>query len=230
VFPIFGAFFYWIPKMTGRMYDERLGRLSFALTFVGFQLAFFPMHISGLLGMPRRVYTYDVSLHVGFLNLLSTIGAFLFALGVLAVIVAIVHTILVGRGEAGPDPWGANTLEWVTTSPPAPYTFAVIPTVTSSNPNWDRADREADRRRAERGELVLDSEHETLESTTLEGEPEEVLHMPEASIFPILLALSLAVFFGGFVAHLWVISIIGVALSAAALAGWHKPKPELQDQ
>jgi hypothetical protein len=188
------------------------------------------MHLSGLLGMPRRVYTYDTSLGVGGLNLLSTIGAFTFALGVLVVIVAILQTVLRGKGEAGPDPWGGNTLEWSTTSPPPPYTFAVIPTVTSANPNWDVQDRRADGRRAERGELVLDAEHETLESTTLEGEPQEVLHMPESSIFPLLLALSLAAVFTGVLIEVYLVSIVGVAAAIAVVAGWHRPKPELEEQ
>ncbi len=114
VFPLFGAFYYWFPKMTGRLLSERLGKWNFWLFFIGFNVAFFPMHILGLHGMPRRVYTYPAEMGWGTLNMISTIGAFTIALSVLLFIV----NVLVSRrrGEpAGDNPWGAGTLEWATT-------------------------------------------------------------------------------------------------------------------
>ena len=136
LFAIMAAYYYWFPKATGRMMDERLGRWHFALMFVGFNLTFFPMHIAGLLGMPRRIYTYSADRGWTLWNQLSTAGAL-----ILAVSFAIFFWNLfvsLRRGPAsGDDPWDAWTLEWATTSPPAPYNFEQIPVVRSRRPLWD---------------------------------------------------------------------------------------------
>ncbi len=137
VFPIFGGLYYWLPKMTGRMLDERLGKLSFWLMFAGFNLAFFPMHISGLLGQPRRTYTYQENLGWDIWNLLSTIGAFVLALGILITFINWYKSMQSGE-PAGADPWEAETLEWSTTSPPPEYNFESIPAVRSLHPMWEQ--------------------------------------------------------------------------------------------
>jgi cytochrome c oxidase subunit I+III len=161
VFPIFAAIHYWFPKITGRMLDETLAQWAFWLFFVGFNLTFFPMHISGLLGMPRRIYTYHPGLSWDLWNLLSTIGAFTLAVGILGTVVNVLWSLRSGK-RAGPDPWGANTLEWATDSPPPEFNFASIPVVHSNDPNWDVADRLEDRVRLERAELTLSGGHETI--------------------------------------------------------------------
>src|SRR5205085_10920646 len=115
VFPIFGGLHYWFPKMSGRMLNERMALLTFVVMFVGFNLAFFPMHLSGLLGMPRRVYTYQPGLGWDGLNLLSTIGAYVLGLGILAFMVNAVRSLRGGQ-SAGDNPWAGGTLEWATTS------------------------------------------------------------------------------------------------------------------
>ncbi len=116
-FPIFAATYYWMPKFTGRLLNERLGRWNFGLMFIGLNLTFFPMHIVGLMGMPRRVYTYDGGQGWGIYNLLSTIGAFILFAGVLVFLGNVVCSRF--RGEAaGDNPWGADTLEWSVLSPP----------------------------------------------------------------------------------------------------------------
>ena len=135
VFGIFSAFYYWLPKMTGWLMDERLGKIHFWIMLIGFNLTFFPQHILGLLGMPRRYYTYAAGQGWEIWNLMSTVGAYLIALSVL---VFIINFFLSARRArvAGPNPWEAATLEWSTSSPPPDYNFAKIPTVTRMNPLW----------------------------------------------------------------------------------------------
>ena len=139
LFPVLAGFHYWLPKMTGRMLDERLGKWSFWVLFAGVNLTFFPMHIVGLRGMPRRVYTYPSGFGWDWLNLLESIGAAVTAIGVLLFVVNVVWSRRHGR-FAGPNPWGAGTLEWSMSSPPPEYNFAVIPTVRGREPLWERHD------------------------------------------------------------------------------------------
>ena len=145
VFPIFGGMYYWFPKVTGKLYFERPGQISFWILFVGTNLLFFPMHIVGLLGMSRRVYTYPSGLGWGAYNLAETVGGFVTLAGILLLLGNLVVSYRRGAA-AGPDPWHGPTLEWTTSSPPPPYNFAVIPRVTSAYPNWDDDDRLHDRR------------------------------------------------------------------------------------
>ncbi|HEX5159964.1 MAG TPA: cytochrome c oxidase subunit I, partial [Ktedonobacterales bacterium] len=137
VMAMFAGIYYWYPKFSGRMLDERLGKLQFWLFLIGLNLAFFPMHIMGLLGMPRRQYTYAPNLGWDQLNLISTIGAFTLALGVIVFIVNWIKTMGFTKANAESDPWDAFTLEWATTSPPPVENFATIPVVRSRRPLWD---------------------------------------------------------------------------------------------
>jgi cytochrome c oxidase subunit 1 len=136
LFGLMGGFYYWFPKMSGRMLSERLARWHFWWMFIGFNLTFFPMHIAGMLGMPRRVYTYMPERGWQGYNLTSTIGALVMGFSFLFFFWNIFVSLR--RGPlAGEDPWDAWTLEWATTSPPPEYNFAVIPSVTSRRPLWD---------------------------------------------------------------------------------------------
>ena len=134
VFPLFAAFWYWAPLLKGHRMSERLGRWSAALMFAGFNLAFFPMHIAGLEGMPRRVYTYDAGLGWTLWNVLSTIGAFIFAGGVVTSFIALARSVLKPEVEGG-NPWNSSSLEWV---PQPSYGMRSIPQVRSRDPLWDQ--------------------------------------------------------------------------------------------
>ena len=136
LFTIFGAFYYWFPKMSGKMCNETLGKLHFWLFFIGFHLTFDFMHIPGLLGMPRRIYTYEPGRGWDVWNLIVTIGVFFQALGTVIFVANLLWSYFKGKA-AGSDPWDAWTLEWSTLSPPPAYNFASIPVVKSRRPLWD---------------------------------------------------------------------------------------------
>jgi cytochrome c oxidase subunit 1 len=137
LFGTFAGIHYWYPKVTGRMLSERLAKWQFWLLYAGFLITFGPMHISGMLGMPRRIYTYDADRGWAIWNQISTIGAFIQLPSFAIFVVNILWSLRHGK-MAGDDPWDAWTLEWTTTSPPPPYNFETIPTVSSRRPLWDR--------------------------------------------------------------------------------------------
>ncbi len=221
VFPVFGAFYYWLPKMTGRMLSERLGRWVFACMFIGANVAFFPMHIAGMLGMPRRIYTYPAGSGWDTVNLVSTAGAFLFALGVGLFLVDVLRSRRHGP-PAGNNPWGASTLEWSVASPPPPYNFAVLPTVRSRDPLWEAPLGEAPSPVGVAAP-VLDDGRETLETSALDATPEEVLRMPGDSLWPLFLSLALLFMFYGLLLSLWWMAIAGATGATAVTIGWTWP-------
>jgi cytochrome c oxidase subunit I+III len=224
VFPLLGGLYYWFPKVTGRMYNERVGKLSFWLAFVGSAITFFPMHIVGLEGMPRRTYTYPPDMGWSGLNLLETLGSYVLGAGLILVAANLAFSRFRGA-PVGNDPFDGATLEWATTSPPPEYNFTVIPAISSPYPMWDRPDREEDVRRAERGELVLDRGHETPATTVVDGQLDEVLDMPSESIWPILLAGSLGLVFTFLLTGHWTTALVFAGGCAAALAAWHQGEP-----
>jgi cytochrome c oxidase subunit 1 len=136
LFMLFSAFYYWYPKMTGRMLSEKLGKWHFWIFLIGFHLTFDFMHIPGLEGMPRRVYTYEADRGWALWNMIVSSGAIFQAIGTLLFVYNMIWAYFRGR-PAGPDPWDAWTLEWATSSPPAIYNFASIPSVASRRPLWD---------------------------------------------------------------------------------------------
>jgi cytochrome c oxidase subunit I len=226
LFPVVGGLYLWFPKFTGRMLDERLGRWNFWTMFIGFNLAFLPMHLTGLWGMPRRVYTYADHMGWGVLNLISTIGAFILAIGILLLLVNLARSLR--RGEiAGPNPWDAPTLEWSVPSPPPPYNFAVIPIVASRHPLWEDRLGEVPHRSSLNDGLVLDDGRETIGTSSLDGEADIVLKMPGDSIAPFTLAVALSVLFTGLLLSAWWLAGVGALGTLAALAIWLWPERQL---
>ncbi|GCE04296.1 cytochrome c oxidase subunit I [Dictyobacter aurantiacus] len=134
---VFAGIYYWFPKFTGKLMDDRLGKWHFWVTFIGLNLTFFPMHIMGILGMPRRVYTYPGNLGWNDLNLMASVGALIIGIGVILFMINVIKTLKSGQ-PSGDDPWDAFTLEWDTTSPPKKYNFLEIPVVRSRRPFYDK--------------------------------------------------------------------------------------------
>ena len=229
VFPVVGATYFWFPKMTGRMLNERLGRWNFWTMFLGFNLAFLPMHLTGLLGMPRRVYTYNDYAGWHVLNLITSIGAFVLAIGVLLFFVNVLRSLRIGA-VAGSNPWDAPTLEWAVSSPPPPYNFSVIPTLATRHPLWeDRLSSEGAVSSIDRG-MLLDEGKETIGTSALDGVPDMVLEMPKDSFAPLLLTIALATVFVGLLLKTWLAVGIGGAVATLALLSWFWPRSDLRER
>jgi heme/copper-type cytochrome/quinol oxidase subunit 1 len=229
VFPVMGAAYFWFPKMTGCMLDEQLGRWNFWTMFAGLNLAFLPMHLTGLLGMPRRVYTYHDYPGWEALNLVTSFGSFVFALGVLLFFVNLLKSLRVGA-QASQNPWDAPTLEWSVPSPPPPYNFAVIPTVASRHPLWEsRLGENGVMSSLDRG-LLLDSGKETVATSALDAAPDMILEMPEDSFAPLVLTAGISVLFVGLLLKNWTTVAFGAAGAAAGILFWLWPRRELRER
>jgi cytochrome c oxidase subunit I+III len=228
IFPLFGALYYWLPKMTGKLMSERWGKVSFWTIFTGFNLTFFPMHISGILGQPRRTYTYQAGLSWTAPNLISTVGSFLLALGILITFVNWVWSLR-GGPKAPNDPWGGDTLEWATTSPPPEYNFVTIPTVRSLEPVWDQPELRDGAQPPDKGGRALVGGHLTLSTSMLDGTPRAVIAMPHATAWPLVATTGLLAGFWGVVFGAWLLGGAGALLFGAGIVGWHWPRGETQE-
>jgi cytochrome c oxidase subunit 1 len=216
VFPLLGIFTYWFPKISGRMMDETVGKIGFWLVFIGFHVTFLPMHWSGMIGMPRRVYTYPAGLGLELPNLISTIGSFVLALGVVLFVVNGITSVFRGA-IAGPNPWGAATLEWSTSSPPPVYNFEHIPVVDSNTPLWD-----AD------GELPVVTglrvdDKEMLLTTVVMATPDLREPVPEPSLWPFIAACAVGIVFAASIFSAWAVPF-GLVPCTIALTAWFWPK------
>jgi cytochrome c oxidase subunit I len=223
VLAVMGGLYVWFPKMTGRLLDERLGRWNFWTVFLGFNIAFLPMHWTGLAGMPRRIYTYPEGLGWTAVNVVTTIGAFILAAGVLLLLVNMYVSRRHGAA-AGPDPWGGPTLEWATTSPPPTYNFAVIPAVASRHPLWEGSlDESGERSSLQRG-MILDDGKEMLTTTALDAEPDAIQKMPPDTLAPLLAALAATALGAAALLHAWIGATIFTLLLFATLLVWLWPQ------
>jgi cytochrome c oxidase subunit 1/cytochrome c oxidase subunit I+III len=226
VMAVVGGLYVWFPKMTGRLLDERLGRWNFWTMFAGFNIAFLPMHWTGLAGMPRRIYSYPEGLGWSAVNLVTTIGAFILAIGVLLLLINMAKSWRSGA-LAGPDPWGGPTLEWTTSSPPPSYDFATIPAISSRHPLWEKALGETDKHSVLDEGLVLDHGKEMLATTALDAEPDAIMKTPEDSLAPLISALVLTAVLAGALAQAWFFTAACSALLLAALLVWLWPERQL---
>jgi cytochrome c oxidase subunit I+III len=227
IFPLFGGLYYWLPKMTGRRLSERLGRWNFWTMFVFFNVTFFPMHITGLLGMPRRVYTYPAGLGWEPYNFISTLGAFGFAAGVLLFIGNVLWSLRAGI-PAGPNPWQADGLEWSESSPPAEAQFPRIPVVDSRHPLWQQPSLEPSEPETRRLLAPLDTApthwRGGLVVSALDARPLALVHLPGPTLAPFALAVGFTLLFTAALLDSIGFTIAGAAVSALAITAWFWPR------
>jgi heme/copper-type cytochrome/quinol oxidase subunit 1 len=216
VFPLFGAIAYWFPKVTGRMMSEKLGQLSFWLFFVGFNVTFFPMHLVGLRGMPRRVYTYQPNMGWTQLNQIESLGYVLLFVAVCILLWNMFKSARSGA-VAGPNPWNAGTLEWATTSPPPIYNFLHLPTVNGREAIWDAAPNQP-------VVVGLDEDARSFLTTrTLDAEPDGRDEFPAPSIWPFLAAVATSLAFIASIFTPWGITLGAIPVAITMIA-WFWPK------
>ena len=202
IFALIAGIYYWFPKFTGRMYDETVGKITFWLIFAGMNLTFFPMHFTGLDGMPRRIYTFDANMGWEIWNTFSSGGAALLAVGMVALIYNVVSGWMRGKRASG-DPWDARTLEWSISSPPPEYNFVEIPTVTEIDDWW------ATKRRKERVPVIAGASEDE----------EHSIHLPQPSYWPIVVSIGLLIGGYGLIYH-YALAVVGVAVALFGVYAW----------
>jgi cytochrome c oxidase subunit 1 len=208
LFAIFSGIYYWFPKATGRMLDDRIGQVNFWLTLIGFNLAFFPMHFLGLDGMPRRQYTYSSGMGWDLWNLVSTIGALILGVAMLIFVFNFFRSL--HKGEiAGNDPWDARTLEWSISSPPPEYNFATIPTVHGRDAFWE-----------EKYGQGVNSQTGVAQEEVHHG----AIHMPSPSYMPLIASIGLSIAAYGLIYH-FAASVVGTIIALIAIYGWALEPP-----
>ena len=229
LFAVLGALHVWFPKMAGRMIDETFGKWVFAVIFFGFNLAFLPMHWTGLIGMPRRIYTYPAGLGWETPNMITTIGAFVLAFGILLFLINVFLSLRRGR-LAGPNPWDAPSLEWSTPSPPPPYNFPVIPRVATRLPLWESRLPAGGTGSELRTGLALDHGKEALATTALDAVPDAILKMPDDLPAPFIVTLAMSAGFVGLLLQAWWLAGIGAIATPAGILVWLWPERELEQR
>ncbi|WP_028747181.1 cytochrome c oxidase subunit I [Rhizobium mesoamericanum] len=222
VFPLLGAIYYWFPKMTGRLMSETLGRLAFGLIFAGFHMTFFPMHILGLEGMPRRIYTYQPEMPWAGMNLFVSASVLILALGFFVFFIDVFRSARSGR-PSGANPWQASTLEWATSSPPPAFNFARIPVVNDREPLWSDPD-----------ELTVSTgldaaRRELIVSSLVEAQAEVREASPRNSIWPFYSAIATTVMLIWSIFSPWAV-VWGSIPIGVALIAWFWPKHVPEDE
>ena len=216
LFPMFAGLYFWFPKIAGRMLNDRLGAWHFWLFFIGFNLTFFTLHFLGLRGMPRRVYTYGPDMHWQGLNVLASIAVVFMTAGFLVFLVNVLRSLRMGK-IAGNNPWGDAGLEWAMSSPPPPYNFLHLPTVSSRDPLWEDPPDQP---------VVVglrDDIRETLVTHSLDAEPQHKDEDPGPSIWLFLTALAVSAAFVGSIFTPWAVPV-GAPPVIVTLIGWLWPR------
>ncbi len=220
LFPLIAGLYYWLPHLSGRMPSQRMGYWAFGLTFVGFNMTFLLMHLTGLLGMPRRIYTYEAGLGWDWLNLLSSVGGFVMAAGIAMLIIDVLLHFRFGR-PAGRNPWNADTLEWATDTPPAFYNFASLPDIGSRHPLWHTPSLPDDIAEGRYSLAGLDHRRrETWGTDAISGQKREIIHLPRNSWLPLCAASALAVVCIALLVRIYPLALLASAVSAFFLLRW----------
>ncbi|WP_129645394.1 cytochrome c oxidase subunit I [Peristeroidobacter agariperforans] len=217
LFPVFAGIYYWAPMISGRRLSERMGKWACAIMFIGVNLTFFPMHIAGLLGMPRRVWTYADGYGLEPYNLLSTVGAFVFAAGISIVLLDLMLHFR-PAGKVDTNPWNAGTLEWL---PQDEYAIRSVPLVGSREPLWDRASL---RKEVDEGQHYLPGTmtggRETIVTSAIDARPEYLLRLPGSSWLPVLAGVGTAVFFLALTVKWMIVAITGALVALGSILMW----------
>ncbi|SDS83305.1 cytochrome c oxidase subunit I+III [Halopseudomonas xinjiangensis] len=220
VFPLIAGFYYWLPHVSGRMPSETLGRWGFWLFFIGFNMTFLIMHLTGLFGMPRRVYTYEAGLGWEWFNLISSVGGFITALGVAVIIVDIALHFRFGR-KAEQNPWNADSLEWAVEMPVTTYNFASLPEIKSRHPLWEDPDLPHTIATGQHGlPEIGHGRREIYGSDAVTGQLKDVIHLPSNSWIPLQAASMIAVVCLGLLTKYYWVALAGAVLALMFLIRW----------
>ncbi|MDX9874043.1 MAG: cytochrome c oxidase subunit I [Spongiibacteraceae bacterium] len=220
LFPLIAGIYYWLPHFSGRMPSERVGRWAFWLTFLGFNGTFLIMHWTGLLGMPRRIYTYEAGLGWDLPNLISSVSGFVLAIGTAMMLADIALHFRFGR-RADPNPWQSNGLEWVMPLPAPPYNFLTLPTVDSRDPLWSQP---ALAETLQQGEQLLpEIDHglrETLGSDPVTARPRQIVHLPTNSWWPLAAAAAIGALCLALLGKVYGMALVATVIAAVCLLRW----------
>jgi cytochrome c oxidase subunit I len=232
LFGLFSGFYYWFPKVTGKLMDERIGKWTFWTMLIGFNMTFFPMHYLGLVGMPRRIYTYSPEMGWTLWNFFATVGAFALAAGIAIFMYNVFHAFRYGK-KAGNDPWDGRTLEWTIPSPPPVYNFAELPYVPDRDSFWVRKYGEhlpEDRLGPSQQEPTGEGDptvmwpgvpaHEEQQEVPKTGEGSHGIHMPGQSWYPILAPLGIMIFGYGMIYSAFIIAGLGLLFAVFCFYAW----------
>ncbi len=220
LFPLVAGLYYWLPHFSGRMPSDKLGRWGFWLTFIGFNVTFLVMHFTGLLGMPRRVYTYEAGLGWDLSNLISSIGSFVMAMGVATTLLDLALHFRLGK-VAGTNPWKADTLEWATNMPPDSYNFLSLPENATRHPLWDRPDLPDTIAKGRHSLSSIDhGRRETWATDPVTGDARSVIHLPGNTWLPLQAAVAIAVVCICLLSKIYWVALVAALASFGLLLRW----------
>lgn len=220
VFPLIAGFYYWLPHFSGKMPSDQLGRWGFWLTFIGFHTTFFIMHMTGLMGMPRRVYTYDTGLGWDWTNLVSSVGGFIMAIGIAVIILDVVLHFRFGS-KAPQNPWHADTLEWATSTPPGAYNFISIPTIKTRHPLWEHPDLPETIATGQHALVEVDhGRRDILGTDAASAKVREIIHLPTNSWIPLQVALAIGVVCISLLTKTYFLALLATAVTLLMILRW----------